>query len=107
MKNQTEKRCAFCGRFFRPDKRVGDRQKSCQVPRCQKKRRQAQQKAWLSRNPGYFTGRYEYVKEWRLAHPGYQKERRGRMRGEIQTQIPPRNSFKINAYPPADSTAFL
>lgn len=54
---------------------------------CQKKRKKLQLGAWREKNPGYFRGRYEYVKAWREAHPGYQKVRRSKRRREIQTQI--------------------
>lgn len=59
------KRCLFCGRYFTPDKRVGLRQKACQRPECKKARKQLAQSNWCNKNPGYFRGRYWYVKEWR------------------------------------------
>ena len=59
------KRCAYCGRYFEPDVRVGDRQKACQAEGCRKRRKGDAQKRWLEKNPGYFRGRYDYVKEWR------------------------------------------
>ena len=59
------KRCEYCGRYFIPDKRVGNRQKSCGRTECKRKRKHDAQKAWSLKNPGYFNGRYSYVKEWR------------------------------------------
>lgn len=59
-------RCEFCGRFFVPDRRVGNRQRSCSNALCRKKRKQGAQKRWVAENPGYFCGRYEVVKQWRL-----------------------------------------
>ena len=59
-------RCEFCGRFFVPDRRVGKRQRSCSNVLCRKKRKQNAQKRWVTENPGYFCGRYEVVKQWRL-----------------------------------------
>lgn len=59
------KRCAYCGRYFVPDVRVGDKQKACKSERCRKDRKQEAQRRWLKENPGYFGGRYDYVKEWR------------------------------------------
>ena len=94
MDNSKWKKCAFCGRFFRPDSRVGDRQKSCKDLHCQQKRRWSQQRAWRAKNPDYFKGRYGYLKEWRMAHPDYQRARRRQLRGEIQTQIPPVSPIK-------------
>lgn len=59
------KHCEFCGRFFVPDHRVGNRQRACSRPDCKAARKQASQKKWVSGEPGYFHGRYPYVKEWR------------------------------------------
>jgi hypothetical protein len=69
------KRCLFCGRYFTPDHRVGDRQKSCPCPACRKARKKAAQKAWSERNPDYFQGRYPYVKAWRQKRGMIQDER--------------------------------
>lgn len=60
------KHCEFCGKFFVPDPRVGARQRACSRPECRKSRKQVAQREWLARQePGYFAGRYPYVKEWR------------------------------------------
>jgi hypothetical protein len=71
------KRCLFCGRYFTPDARTKERQKSCKNSECKKKRKKAAQDAWVSKNPGYFQGRYSYVKTWRE-----------KKRGMIQDEIP-------------------
>jgi len=98
-----QKRCEFCGRFFRPKNHVGDRQKSCLRPGCQKKRLKAQQMRWRSANPGYFKGRYEYLKGWRKANPGYQKlwrrKNTDKRAAEIQTlvsDITPISTMRLN-----------
>lgn len=74
------KRCEFCGRYFVPDPRVGDRQRSCPRSECQDARKRSSKRAWRERETpnGYFTGRYAYVKQWR-------KKRRSM----IQDEIPP------------------
>ncbi len=59
------KRCEYCGRYFTPDRRVGNRQRCCGSVECKGKRKQSSQKSWVQKNPGYFYGRYDYVKEWR------------------------------------------
>jgi|WetSurMetagenome_2_1015567.scaffolds.fasta_scaffold1551487_1 hypothetical protein len=60
------KRCLFCGRYFVPDYRVKDRQKSCSRPGCRKARKKTAQEEWVKKNPDYFAGLYEtYVKPWR------------------------------------------
>ena len=59
------KRCVFCGRFFIPDYRIGERQKACFREACKNARKQQAQREWVQKNPGYFQGRYPYVKGWR------------------------------------------
>ena len=59
------KRCLFCGRYFIPDRRVGPKQKACPRAVCRKARKQLAQSLWCRKNPGYFKGRYWYVKQWR------------------------------------------
>jgi hypothetical protein len=59
------KRCLVCGRYFTPDHRVGQRQKVCFTPECRKQRKKTAQDDWVKKNPGYFAGRYPYVKAWR------------------------------------------
>ena len=51
--------------FFIPDYRIGERQKACFLEMCKKARKQKAQREWVQKNPGYFQGRYPYVKEWR------------------------------------------
>jgi hypothetical protein len=74
-------RCAYCGQYFMSDVRVGIRQKACCRPACKKLRKKDAQKRWCAKNPGYFQGRYPYVKTWR------QKRRM------IQDEIPPRKPY--------------
>ena len=49
--------CCICHHWFRPDNRVGSRQRACSKPACQALRRQKKQAAWRARNPDYFAGR--------------------------------------------------
>lgn len=85
-KRVNQNRCAYCGRFFRPDYRVGETQKSCQAERCKKMRKKESQCRWFEENPDYFRGRYEHTKRWRKNHPEYQRLWRARRR-EIQDEI--------------------
>ena len=48
---------------------------------------------WVEANPGYFQGRYGYVREWRKRNPDYQRRWREKRR-EIQDEIPPENPVK-------------
>jgi len=89
-KGIKEKRCPYCGRYFRPDYRVGGRQKACKEKACQARRKREAQRRWLKANHGYFNGRYEYIKQWRREHPDYQRRWRASIRtkrGEIQDEI--------------------
>lgn len=61
-----QKRCIICGRFFTPDKRVGERQKVCRAGACKRARKKKAQKNWREKNPEYFKNLYtDYVKPWR------------------------------------------
>jgi hypothetical protein len=84
------KRCAYCGRYFVPDPRVGDRQKACNSEECRKKRKEEAQRRWLEKNPGYFRDRYDYVKEWRRKKKVHHRSS-GKM---IQDEIPPSKSMR-------------
>lgn len=50
-----KKKCTECGKKFRPDPRVGSRQRACGDKGCQRKRRQKTQASWRARNPSYQT----------------------------------------------------
>ena len=59
MREDRNKPCTICRRWFRPDPRVGKRQRACDRPECQTARRQKTQASWRQRNPDYAIG-------WRL-----------------------------------------
>ena len=87
------KTCLFCGRYFQPDPRVGKKQRACFREVCRKARKQLAQSQWSERNPGYFDGRSEYVKQWRR-----KRKESARVSGEmmIQDEIPAKKSlFKM------------
>jgi len=75
--------CQFCGRYFRPDPRVGSKQKACRRESCRKARKALAQHRWTERNPGYFCGRYPYLKKWRA-------ERKKTSPPMIQDEITPK-----------------
>jgi len=81
-----QKRCVYCGRYYKPDPRARKIQKSCQDAKCRAKRKRESQKRWVEANPDYFKGRYSEVKEWRKKYPDYQRLWRKRTR-EIQDEI--------------------
>jgi hypothetical protein len=53
MPEARKRPCTICRRWFRPDPRVGIRQRACGQPGCQTVRRQKTQANWRNRNPGY------------------------------------------------------
>ena len=95
INRKPQPHCQCCGRFLKPDPHVGERQKVCARPRCQKTRKRNQEKRWLNANPGYFKGRYPNTVAWRDDHPDHQKTWRKSHRSgpvyEIQTQCSPPN----------------
>jgi hypothetical protein len=70
MRN-PKKRCAYCGRWFQPDPRIGDDQKACPRKTCRRQRKRQAQARWRADHPDYFRGstHYHIHKEW-LAKPG-------------------------------------
>ena len=57
MPAARKKPCSICRHWFRPDPRVGSRQRTCRNPDCQATRRRKKQKAWRERHPDYFIAR--------------------------------------------------
>ena len=57
MSRSRRKRCCICQEPFRPDPRVGARQKTCGEPACQRARHAERQALWREKNPDYFTNR--------------------------------------------------
>jgi hypothetical protein len=54
MPDAAKRPCCICRRWFRPDTRVGSRQRTCCRPECQTIRRKKTQSSWRARNPDYF-----------------------------------------------------
>ena len=88
-----QKRCVYCGRYYKPDSRARKTQKICREAVCRAKRKRESHKRWVEANPDYFKGRYVNVKEWRKKHPDYQRLWRKKVR-EIQDKIPPAEPVK-------------
>ncbi|MFQ5870516.1 MAG: hypothetical protein ACE5JC_11490 [Candidatus Zixiibacteriota bacterium] len=82
----AKRRCRYCGRWFIADPRVGDRQKACSR-QCQRLRKKENNHIFSKNNPGYWHGRYEYVKQWRQKHPGYQGQWRAKSRQQVRSQF--------------------
>jgi hypothetical protein len=73
MSKARKRPCTICRRWFRPDPRVGDRQRACGKPECQTTRRQKTQANWRDRNPGYAIA-------WRIDQRAAQPEAPGPLR---------------------------
>jgi len=87
------KRCQFCGKYFRPHPRAGNRQKCCGRAECRKKYQKEYRKTWKDKNPDYFKGRYPELKAWMDKNPGYLKTRRKKQR-DIQNLVSPASPVK-------------
>jgi hypothetical protein len=48
--------CSICHHWFRPNPRVGSRQRVCSRPECQSARRKKTQANWRAKNPEYAAG---------------------------------------------------
>jgi len=57
MPEARKKPCSICRRWFRPDPRIGPRQRACRDADCQGARRVQTQKSWRDRNADYFIAR--------------------------------------------------
>jgi hypothetical protein len=65
-----QKRCPFCGLFFKPDPRA-QIQKCCGRPKCQRARKRQNLKRWRVLNPVH-SERYEgKERAWAKAYPDY------------------------------------
>jgi hypothetical protein len=73
MPEARKKPCTICRRWFRPNPRVGSRQRACGKAECQSARRKKTQETWRSRNPGYCIA-------WRIDQRAAQTETRERLR---------------------------
>jgi len=52
-----KKPCCICRRWFRPDPRIGSRQRACRNADCQAARRVKTQQSWRERHADYFIAR--------------------------------------------------
>jgi len=49
--------CSVCGRWYMPNPRVGDRQRTCLREECRYTQQRRQQASWRRRNPSYWSAR--------------------------------------------------
>jgi hypothetical protein len=55
MPDAAKKPCRICRKWYRPDVRVGRRQRTCGRPECQSALRKQALTIWRARNPDYFV----------------------------------------------------
>lgn len=80
-KKIQQKKCQYCGQYFKPNPRVGEKQKACSRDECKRKRKREAQEVWKKKNPEYFKDPYQdYVKEWR------KKKRENQIRPDIDKE---------------------
>ena len=72
MPRVRRRRCACCKTLFRPDPRLGPRQRTCGAPACQRERHAASCRRWRRRNRAVTRTHYQdYVQPARArAAPG-------------------------------------
>jgi len=62
MPRVRRRRCTYCQSLFRPDPRVGPRQRTCGAPACQRQRHAASCRRWRRRNRAVTRTHYrDYV----------------------------------------------
>jgi len=105
-----QKRCMYCGRYFTPDRRIGNRQKACAREGCRAERKKRSQANWRRSNPGYFTHHYaDYVKPWRQKKRLLsQTQRKDRPAEVIKDKITPSKPYQqLVLLIPEDKTGMI
>jgi len=64
------RRCRYCWKLYRPDPRLGDRQKTCGGERCRRAQHQEADRRWHAEHPEYDTARRLRELEQRLEVAG-------------------------------------
>lgn len=81
MAHPEERKCLFCGKLFRADRRNAWHQKFCSEPGCRKAAKAESQRAWRAKpeNQDYFRGpeHVARVQRWRAGHPEYWRRPKG------------------------------
>ena len=92
MAQSGQRKCLCCRLFFDVDPRIGERQRYCPKPDCQRASKAASQAAWLAKphNCDYFRDAVHVarVQAWRAQHPGYSRAKR-RDPPALQDSLPP------------------
>ena len=93
MSSTTTCKCLHCNEDYRCDPRKRGRQRYCSKPDCRRASKAASQRQWTSRpeNQDYFRGTVntERVRQWRLANPGYRRNKRSAPESVLQDMVIP------------------
>jgi primosomal protein N' len=93
MSSKTTSKCLHCKEEYHADPRNCGRQRYCLKADCRQASKAASQRQWLSRpeNRDYFRGaeNCERVRLWRLAHPGYRRNKRPTPQSVLQEPLIP------------------
>jgi len=93
MSSKTTPKCLHCNEDYHRDPRNGGRQRYCVKAICQQTSKAASQRQWLNRpeNRDYFRGaeNCERVRLWRLANPGYRRNKRPDPKSVLQEPLIP------------------
>jgi hypothetical protein len=93
MSPKTKPKCLHCNDEYCCDPRNFGRQKYCAKPDCRRASKAASQRQWLSRpeNRDYFRGaeNSERVRLWRLANPGFRRNKRTAPKSVLQEPLIP------------------
>ena len=88
MSSKTTFKCLHCNEEQRREPRCRGSQHYCSKPDCRRASKAASERKWASRpeNQNYFRGtdNCERVRQWRLAHPGYWRNKSTAPKGTLQ-----------------------
>jgi hypothetical protein len=109
MSSKSNFKCLHCNEERRCDPRNRGRQCFCSKPDCRRASKAASQRQWVARaeNQNYFRGaeNCERVRQWRLAHPGYWRNKRPAPESTLQDPLIPQVAEKQTLEPPGISHA--
>jgi len=109
MSSKATFKCLHCNEEHRIDPRNRGRQRFCSKPDCRRASKAASQRQWAARpeNQNYFRGaeNCERVRQWRLAHPGYSRNKRSSPGKALQEPLTPQVVEKQPLEPPGISHA--
>jgi hypothetical protein len=109
MSSKTTFKCLHCNEEHRCDPRNRGRQCYCSKPDCRRASKAASQRQWASReeNRNYFRGaeNCERVRQWRLANPGYWRNKRPVPQNALQDSLILQSAENQSLAPPGVSVA--